>query len=50
MRSSQVTCLWLLPSVRVPFFIDLKRPQDHGLNHTHNFYLEPESGIKAGVW
>ncbi|KAK1905563.1 Lysophosphatidylserine lipase ABHD12 [Dissostichus eleginoides] len=30
--------------VRMPFFIDLKRPQDQGLNHTHNFYLQPESG------
>ncbi|XP_020565023.1 monoacylglycerol lipase ABHD12 [Oryzias latipes] len=42
--------LVFLNFVRVPFFIDLKRPQDHGLNHTHNFYLEPESGLKAGVW
>uniref|UniRef100_A0A8C7XKT0 Abhydrolase domain containing 12, lysophospholipase n=1 Tax=Oryzias sinensis TaxID=183150 RepID=A0A8C7XKT0_9TELE len=42
--------LVFLNFVRVPFFIDLKRPQDLGLNHTHNFYLEPESGLKAGVW
>ncbi|KAF6732011.1 Monoacylglycerol lipase ABHD12 [Oryzias melastigma] len=42
--------LVFLNFVRVPFFVDLKRPQDHGLNHTHNFYLEPESGLKTGVW
>ena len=30
--------------------IDLKRPLDQGLNHTHNFYLELESGLKIGVW
>ncbi|KAK1905520.1 Lysophosphatidylserine lipase ABHD12 [Dissostichus eleginoides] len=36
--------------VRMPFFIDLKRPQDQGLNHTHNFYLQPESGVNIGVW
>lgn len=42
----------LCPSstVRVPYFIDLKRPLDQGLNHTHNFYLEPEDGVKIGVW
>lgn len=42
----------LFPSaaVRVPYFIDLKRPLDQGLNHTHNFYLEPERGLKIGVW
>lgn len=34
----------------MPYFIDLKRPQDQGLNHTHNFYLEPEPGLKIGVW
>lgn len=38
------------PTVRVPYFIDLKRPLDLGLNHTHNLYLEPEVGIKIGVW
>ncbi|KAF3841631.1 hypothetical protein F7725_023582 [Dissostichus mawsoni] len=26
------------------------RPQDQGLNHTHNFYLQPESGVNIGVW
>lgn len=36
--------------VRVPYFIDLKRPLDQGLNHTHNFYLEPEPGFRIGVW
>lgn len=36
--------------VRVPYFIDLKRPLDQGLNHTHNFYLEPEPGFRVGVW
>ncbi len=36
--------------MRVPYFIDLKRPQDQGLNHTRNFYLQPEEGINIGVW
>lgn len=44
-----VTC-HVTPTVRLPYFIDLKRPLDQGLNHTHNFYLEPESGLKIGVW
>ncbi|TNM99362.1 hypothetical protein fugu_012395 [Takifugu bimaculatus] len=34
--------LVFLNFVRVPYFIDLKRPLDLGLNHTHNLYLEPE--------
>ncbi|XP_068597407.1 lysophosphatidylserine lipase ABHD12 [Brachionichthys hirsutus] len=42
--------LVFLNFVRVPLFIDLKRPLDQGLNHTHNFYLEPEGGQKIGVW
>ncbi|XP_004575349.3 lysophosphatidylserine lipase ABHD12 [Maylandia zebra] len=42
--------LVFLNFVRMPYFIDLKRPLDQGLNHTHNFYLEPESGLKIGVW
>ncbi|KAK7142498.1 hypothetical protein R3I94_011993 [Phoxinus phoxinus] len=42
--------LVFLNFVRVPYFIDLKRPQDQGLNHTHNFYLQPEEGINIGVW
>ncbi|CAK6979814.1 lysophosphatidylserine lipase ABHD12 [Scomber scombrus] len=42
--------LVFLNFVRMPFFIDLKRPLDQGLNHTHNFYLEPEAGLKIGVW
>eukprot|EP00066_Takifugu_rubripes_P009326 XP_003976169.2 PREDICTED: monoacylglycerol lipase ABHD12 [Takifugu rubripes] len=42
--------LVFLNFVRVPYFIDLKRPLDLGLNHTHNLYLEPEVGIKIGVW
>ncbi|XP_056147868.1 lysophosphatidylserine lipase ABHD12 [Lampris incognitus] len=42
--------LVFLNFVRMPYFIDLKRPQDQGLNHTLNFYLEPESGFKIGVW
>ncbi len=36
--------------MRLPYFIDLKRPQDQGLNHTRNFYLQPEEGINIGVW
>ncbi|KAM9364397.1 lysophosphatidylserine lipase ABHD12 isoform 2-T2 [Pholidichthys leucotaenia] len=42
--------LVFLNFVRIPYFIDLKRPLDQGLNHTHNFYLEPERGQKIGVW
>ncbi|XP_046884922.1 lysophosphatidylserine lipase ABHD12 isoform X2 [Hypomesus transpacificus] len=42
--------LVFLNFVRMPYFIDLKRPQDHGLNHTFNFYLQPEEGINIGVW
>ncbi|XP_056332753.1 lysophosphatidylserine lipase ABHD12 [Danio aesculapii] len=42
--------LVFLNFVRVPYFIDLKRPQDQGMNHTHNFYLQPEEGINIGVW
>ncbi|XP_053365736.1 lysophosphatidylserine lipase ABHD12-like [Clarias gariepinus] len=33
-----------------PDFIDLKKPLDQGLNHTHNFYLQPEEGVRIGVW
>ncbi|XP_030012601.1 lysophosphatidylserine lipase ABHD12 [Sphaeramia orbicularis] len=42
--------LVFLNFVRMPYFIDLKRPLDQGLNHTHNFYLEPEVGQRVGVW
>ncbi|XP_054655497.1 lysophosphatidylserine lipase ABHD12 isoform X2 [Dunckerocampus dactyliophorus] len=42
--------LIFLNFVKIPFFVDLKRPSDVGLNHTHNFYLEPEGGLKIGVW
>lgn len=42
--------LVFLNFVRMPYFIDLKRPLDQGLNHTRNFYLEPEPGQKIGVW
>uniref|UniRef100_A0A4W6F0U3 Lysophosphatidylserine lipase ABHD12 n=1 Tax=Lates calcarifer TaxID=8187 RepID=A0A4W6F0U3_LATCA len=42
--------LVFLNFVRMPYFIDLKQPLDQGLNHTHNFYLEPEAGLKIGVW
>ncbi|PWA25531.1 hypothetical protein CCH79_00020598 [Gambusia affinis] len=34
----------------MPYFINLKRPLDQGLNHTHNLYLEPEAGLNIGVW
>lgn len=40
----------LFPAVRVPYFIDLKRPQDQGLNHTCNFYLQPEDRVNIGAW
>ncbi|XP_060548544.1 lysophosphatidylserine lipase ABHD12 isoform X2 [Pantherophis guttatus] len=42
--------LVFLNFVRVPYFIDLKRPQDQGLNHTCNFYLQPEEDVTIGVW
>ncbi|XP_061083515.1 lysophosphatidylserine lipase ABHD12 isoform X1 [Conger conger] len=42
--------LVFLNFVRVPYFIDLKRPQDQGLNHTCNFYLQPEEAANIGVW
>ncbi|XP_059215826.1 lysophosphatidylserine lipase ABHD12 [Centropristis striata] len=42
--------LVFLNFIRMPYFIDLKRPLDQGLNHTHNFYLEPERGQRIGVW
>uniref|UniRef100_A0A1A8H1Z6 Abhydrolase domain containing 12B n=1 Tax=Nothobranchius korthausae TaxID=1143690 RepID=A0A1A8H1Z6_9TELE len=34
----------------VPFFIDLNRPADFGLNHTINMYLTSEEGVSLGVW
>ncbi|XP_054960927.1 lysophosphatidylserine lipase ABHD12 isoform X2 [Pan paniscus] len=37
-------------TVRVPYFIDLKKPQDQGLNHTCNYYLQPEEDVTIGVW
>ncbi|KAM3931549.1 lysophosphatidylserine lipase ABHD12 isoform 1-T1 [Leptodactylus fuscus] len=42
--------LVFLNLVRFPYFIDLKRPQDQGLNHTCNFYLHPEEDVSIGVW
>ncbi|XP_043992987.1 lysophosphatidylserine lipase ABHD12 isoform X2 [Gambusia affinis] len=42
--------LVFLNFVRMPYFINLKRPLDQGLNHTHNLYLEPEAGLNIGVW
>ncbi|XP_056294583.1 lysophosphatidylserine lipase ABHD12 isoform X1 [Pseudoliparis swirei] len=42
--------LVFLNFVKMPYFIDLKRPLDRGLNHTRNLYLEPEAGLKIGVW
>ncbi|XP_039594924.1 lysophosphatidylserine lipase ABHD12, partial [Polypterus senegalus] len=42
--------LVFLNFVRMPYFIDLRRPQDQGLNHTLNFYLQPEDGVNIGVW
>lgn len=42
--------LFVSPTVRVPYFIDLKKPQDQGLNHTCNYYLQPEEDVTIGVW
>ncbi|KYO18366.1 monoacylglycerol lipase ABHD12 [Alligator mississippiensis] len=42
--------LVFLNFVRAPYFIDLKRPQDQGLNHTCNYYLQPEEDVTIGVW
>ncbi|XP_006745513.1 lysophosphatidylserine lipase ABHD12 [Leptonychotes weddellii] len=41
--------LIFLNFVRVPYFIDLKKPQDQGLNHTCNYYLQPEEDVTIGV-
>ncbi|KAF5895338.1 monoacylglycerol lipase ABHD12-like, partial [Clarias magur] len=30
--------------------INLKKPLDHCLDHTRNFTLQPEEGVKIGVW
>ncbi|KAL4656236.1 protein ABHD12B [Arapaima gigas] len=49
-------CPWMLGhviychSIRIPFFVDLSRPEDLALNHTVNFYLTPEEGVTVGVW
>ncbi|XP_077351078.1 lysophosphatidylserine lipase ABHD12 [Festucalex cinctus] len=42
--------LVFLNFVRFPFFLDLKRPSDVGLNHTFNFYLQPQEKFNIGVW
>ncbi|XP_037128070.1 lysophosphatidylserine lipase ABHD12 isoform X2 [Syngnathus acus] len=42
--------LVFLNFVRIPFFLDLKRPSDVGLNHTLNFYLQPQQALNIGVW
>nr|DBA26979.1 TPA: hypothetical protein GDO54_011165 [Pyxicephalus adspersus] len=42
--------LVFLNLVRFPYFIDLKKPQDQGLNHTCNLYLQPEEDVSIGVW
>ncbi|XP_051935739.1 lysophosphatidylserine lipase ABHD12 [Hippocampus zosterae] len=42
--------LVFLNFVRVPFFLDLKRPSDVGLDHTLNFYLRPQQKLRIGVW
>ncbi|XP_066481621.1 lysophosphatidylserine lipase ABHD12-like [Tiliqua scincoides] len=44
------TCLFVLNNVQDFHFIDLKRPQDLGLNHTYNYYLQPEENVTIGVW
>ncbi|XP_077588236.1 lysophosphatidylserine lipase ABHD12-like [Stigmatopora nigra] len=35
--------------LKIPYFVDLEHPEKV-LNHTCNFYLEPEDGIRLGVW
>ncbi|CAD7673257.1 unnamed protein product [Nyctereutes procyonoides] len=42
--------LIFLNFVRVPYFIDLKKLQDQGLNHTCNYYLQPGEDVTTGVW
>ncbi|MGH0181168.1 UNVERIFIED_CONTAM: hypothetical protein FKN15_005985 [Acipenser sinensis] len=39
-----------LSALKAPFFVDLQRPEDLQLNHTANFYLSPEEGVRIGVW
>ncbi|XP_073729239.1 lysophosphatidylserine lipase ABHD12 [Misgurnus anguillicaudatus] len=45
-------CILTIPFL-LQFFsasVDLSRPSDVGLNYTINFYLEPEAGVRVGVW
>lgn len=50
MNKSHWPCVFSLSAtVRLPFFVDLDRPE-HLLNHTCNFYLNPEEGVSVGVW
>ncbi|XP_061645894.1 lysophosphatidylserine lipase ABHD12 isoform X2 [Phyllopteryx taeniolatus] len=42
--------LVFLNFAQLPFFLDLKRPSDAGLNHTLNFYLRPQRTLGIGVW
>ncbi|KAK1158766.1 lysophosphatidylserine lipase ABHD12-like [Acipenser oxyrinchus oxyrinchus] len=39
-----------LSALKAPFFVDLQHPEDLQLNHTANFYLSPEEGVRIGVW
>ncbi|NP_001038808.1 Monoacylglycerol lipase ABHD12-like [Danio rerio] len=47
----------LILGATIPFLLyvlsdidDLSRPSDLGLNHTINFYLKTEEGVRVGVW
>ncbi|XP_051942610.1 lysophosphatidylserine lipase ABHD12-like [Hippocampus zosterae] len=35
--------------LRLPYLVDLNHPE-YLLNHTCNFYLDPEEGVRVGVW
>uniref|UniRef100_A0A3B5AB88 Abhydrolase domain containing 12 n=1 Tax=Stegastes partitus TaxID=144197 RepID=A0A3B5AB88_9TELE len=37
--------LVFLNFVRMPYFIDLQKPADQGLNHTHNLYLQADDSL-----
>ncbi|XP_037097258.1 lysophosphatidylserine lipase ABHD12-like [Syngnathus acus] len=35
--------------LRIPYLVDLNHPE-YVLNHTCNFYLDPEEGVRVGIW
>ncbi|XP_057714736.1 lysophosphatidylserine lipase ABHD12-like [Corythoichthys intestinalis] len=35
--------------LKLPYFVELNHPE-YILNHTCNFYLDPEEGVRVGIW